>query len=629
MTELERYDVIITSYGTLTPEYPIKKYGKPLTEDERYQDELRIDRNKGILFRVEFERLVIDEAHTIKSPGAIVSVATYNLRSVSQWCLTGTPLVNKVDDIYPLLRVLQVSFFRERKSFRNEISRSRQGATKLREILAPYLKRRTKDEKIAGLPVLTLPEKHLIWVDLKLDDDESSLYKQVEERMVSQINKYLREGIAVKRVNDMFVMLLRLRQRCIHPYLILEHLASKSNITSENLAHTGQKQDYTQMLLAEGFSMSNTTICVYCETEAGGPMITDKCKHCFCQQCMTAHIDDLPTPCPVCEEPIRTLRPFDGKTEASSLICDGMNTSGQSRTQAVPSPYETRSSSPVLSCASSDDKLTAMDGVTPSATRTSRYATQADESDDDDDELPDFNMQIALKLSEGRKPAVSSSPAPISQTSFSTSPSASFQPDVKPAISSSSFSGLTSPSSSRYGVQARSPKPHKDVKPQTSDTSKRYTVDAGDVLEKAPGMSKEERKAEFSSWQEVLKLPWMPSTKLTAVEDRLKEWMVMDGSKLIIFSQFVKALGLISKMCESHGWEALRYQGNMSMREREETIMKFEESDGPRILLMSLKAGGVGLNLTCANKVIMLDFWWNAAAELYVSPPWLVSFLLD
>jgi SNF2 family DNA or RNA helicase len=61
------------------------------------------------------------------------------------------------------------------------------------------------------------------------------------------------------------------------------------------------------------------------------------------------------------------------------------------------------------------------------------------------------------------------------------------------------------------------------------------------------------------------------------------------------------------------GWASLRLDGQT--RNRHELVEKFQKSDGPPVFLISLKAGGYGLNLTAADTVIHFDPWWNPAAE--------------
>ncbi|KAL8805791.1 MAG: hypothetical protein Q9200_005281 [Gallowayella weberi] len=69
-------------------------------------------------------------------------------------------------------------------------------------------------------------------------------------------------------------------------------------------------------------------------------------------------------------------------------------------------------------------------------------------------------------------------------------------------------------------------------------------------------------------------------------------------------------------MFEKKGWPYVKYSGRMKQREREKAIVDFGKPDGEcKIMIASLKAGGVGLNLTMASKVICIDLWWNSSVE--------------
>ena len=82
---------------------------------------------------------------------------------------------------------------------------------------------------------------------------------------------------------------------------------------------------------------------------------------------------------------------------------------------------------------------------------------------------------------------------------------------------------------------------------------------------------------------------------------------------MLIFSQFQKQLLEIEKCISERGWESLRLDGQS--RNRQQLVDKFQQADGPPVFLISLKAGGYGLNLTAADIVVHFDPWWNPAAE--------------
>jgi SNF2 family DNA or RNA helicase len=92
------------------------------------------------------------------------------------------------------------------------------------------------------------------------------------------------------------------------------------------------------------------------------------------------------------------------------------------------------------------------------------------------------------------------------------------------------------------------------------------------------------------------------------------ESVVSEGHKVLIFSSFVKHLDLYARELDRLNWEYARLTG--ATVRRQDQVDKFQNDPGCRIFLISLKAGGVGLNLTAADYVFMLDPWWNPAAEM-------------
>jgi SNF2 family DNA or RNA helicase len=105
------------------------------------------------------------------------------------------------------------------------------------------------------------------------------------------------------------------------------------------------------------------------------------------------------------------------------------------------------------------------------------------------------------------------------------------------------------------------------------------------------------------------------SGKLTRTEELLEE-ILEEGDKVLCFTQF-KAWGelLAPYLQRRFGTEALWLHGGVRRPARDEMVRRFEEPQGPQLFLISLKAGGTGLNLTAASHVIHLDRWWNPAVE--------------
>jgi len=90
--------------------------------------------------------------------------------------------------------------------------------------------------------------------------------------------------------------------------------------------------------------------------------------------------------------------------------------------------------------------------------------------------------------------------------------------------------------------------------------------------------------------------------------------LLAEKHKVLIFSSFVTHLELLESKIKKQRWKYSKLTGQTT--KREEVIKEFQENDDNRIFLISLKAGGVGLNLTEADYVFIIDPWWNPAAEI-------------
>lgn len=106
------------------------------------------------------------------------------------------------------------------------------------------------------------------------------------------------------------------------------------------------------------------------------------------------------------------------------------------------------------------------------------------------------------------------------------------------------------------------------------------------------------------------------SGKLEALLELVQD-AIDGGHKLIVFSQFVKMLKLIRERFKEKGIDFEYLDG--STRNRMERVRRFNENEDIRVFLISLKAGGYGLNLTAADMVIHVDPWWNPMVERQAS----------
>ena len=114
------------------------------------------------------------------------------------------------------------------------------------------------------------------------------------------------------------------------------------------------------------------------------------------------------------------------------------------------------------------------------------------------------------------------------------------------------------------------------------------------------------KEADFSRFQ-------IDSSKVKFLEETLEQ-IIEEGHQAIVFSQFTSYLDIIQNILREKHWRLARIDGSQTIKKRQEQVELFQSGQCP-VFLISLKAGGVGLNLTAASYVFVMDPWWNPAVE--------------
>jgi len=104
------------------------------------------------------------------------------------------------------------------------------------------------------------------------------------------------------------------------------------------------------------------------------------------------------------------------------------------------------------------------------------------------------------------------------------------------------------------------------------------------------------------------------SAKLDLLLPQLAE-IVEEGNKALVFSQFTSFLAIVRARLDATPLSYAYLDGALGARKRQEAVARFQDDPDCRLFLVSLKAGGLGLNLTAAEYVYLLDPWWNPAVE--------------
>ncbi|KAG9883796.1 putative DNA repair protein rad-5, partial [Aureobasidium melanogenum] len=208
-------NVIITSYGTVLSEYnQVVAAGG--------------DRgSSGGLFSLDYFRVILDEAHMIKNRQSKTARACYEIAAEHRWTLTGTPIVNRLEDLFSLVRFLRVepwSNFSFWKTFITVPFESKDYVRALdvvQTVLEPLVLRRTKDMKTPdGEALVPLPPRTIDIQKIELSKVERDLYDHIFARAKRTFAANVEAGTLMKSYTTIFAQILRLRQSCCHPTLV-------------------------------------------------------------------------------------------------------------------------------------------------------------------------------------------------------------------------------------------------------------------------------------------------------------------------------------------------------------------------------------------------------------------------
>jgi len=163
----------------------------------------------------------------------------------------------------------------------------------------------------------------------------------------------------------------------------------------------------------------------------------------------------------------------------------------------------------------------------------------------------------------------------------------------------------------------------------TTEQASLYQSVVDDMLEKIEGSTGIERRgnvlAAMAKLKQVCNHPAQllhdrspierRSGKVIRLEEILEE-ILAEGDRVLCFTQYTEyAEMLVPHLAARFSQDVLYLHGGTPKRRRDEMVARFQSGEGPAIFLLSLKAGGTGLNLTAANHVVHLDRWWNPAVE--------------
>lgn len=495
-------NVIITSYGVVLSEFRHFASQSVLSPAAA-----------GGLFSVDFFRVILDEAHLIKNRRSKSARACYELKATHRWVLTGTPIVNRLEDLFSLVRFLKVepwSNFSFWKTFITVPFESKDYVRALnvvQTVLEPLVLRRTKMMKTPdGEPLVPLPRRSITIEEVELTDQEREIYDHIYTRAKREFTDNVNAGTLLKSFTTLFAQILRLRQCCCHPVL------------TRNKAIVADEEDAATAAEANGLK------------------------------------DDM---------------------DLQELI----------------------------------NRFTT--------------ATEKAESDEWQDSMSKFTA-YALRQ--------------IQTESSGECPICSEEPMMDPAVTACWHSACkkcledyirhqTDKGMSPRCFSCRAPVNSKDIFEIIRHQSPNSTPASDDIYTNTPTSSQPPPRISLRRIH-----PLSPSSHTSAKIHSLIRHLTRTSpnTKSVVFSQFTSFLDLISPQLTREGIPHLRLDGTMPQKARAEVLSRFNETETfnideetprpaptttPRVLLISLRAGGVGLNLTAASNVFMMDPWWSFAIE--------------
>jgi DNA repair protein RAD5 len=470
-------NVIITSYGTVLSEF----------NQVAAQDGNR--GSHGGIFSLNYFRIILDEAHYIKNRQSKTAKACYELYARHRWVLTGTPIVNRLEDLFSLVRFLKVepwsnfSFWKTFITVPFESGDFIRALDVVQTVLEPLVLRRTKDMKTPdGEMLVPLPPRTIDVEPIVLSQDERDVYDHIYTRAKSVFAANAEAGTLLKSYTTIFAQILRLRQSCCHPIL-----TRKANIVAD------EEDASLASDLANGLADDMDLGSLIERFTAEGDQDVNK----FGAHVLKQIQDEAEAECPICSEEPMIEQAVTGCWHSACKECLLNYINHQRNKNEVPRCFNCRE--------------------------------------------------------------------PINAR------------DVFEVVR------------------------HDHVEPEENHAFK--VEESGPPATKTPRIS-------------LRRIGLSGSAKTQALLTHLKNIRREEKTaKSVVFSQFTSFLDLIEPALTRDHIPFLRFDGSLSQKARAQILTEFTASPKPYVLLLSLRAGGVGLNLTCARNVFMMDPWWSFAVE--------------
>ncbi|KAM0460798.1 hypothetical protein ACHAO4_001590 [Trichoderma viride] len=652
--DLKVYDVVITTYQIL-----VSEHGRFL------------EGAKGGCFGLHWWRVILDEAHTIKNRNAKATKACCALQSEYRWCLSGTPMQNNLEELQSLINFLRVKPYSDLRAWKDHIELPLKGGKghialgRLHSFLRCFMKRRTKEilkqdgalvpggvpsaDGAATINGFRHTNRKVVTVAAELSPAERRFYQRLEARADRSMTKMMKEKISYANA---FTLLLRLRQACNHPKLLEGKLGADKDALSTGYSSPKQQDtdvdSVADLLSGMGISTKECSICGRPVEKKQRDAGNDNCAECASD--LAFFYGETKPEKGGAKKATKIVSSGSKKKEPKKGLKKSVKNKKEEEDDDAETGPRTRKPRNRNAVVDSDDE----DEEPKQTSRRRRNRNAIIDSEDEEEEeegswLVSEDERGALKLgkaggeedenAEGGGDSIGSEDSEDSEEddddesnldSFVVDDSiARKEKGYKSVDDDSDDDSLLSVSELTKNLAAQTltdkkPKKSKAAVSASDDYSETETDSEEDDDEEDEEEDDEEEESdseESDSQGSSAYDPSPPGDKPSILSSaKIRELTRLlraeaHEHKFIVFSQFTSMLDLVEPFLRKEQLRFTRYDGSMKNDAREESLRKLREDKKTRVLLCSLKCGSLGLNLTAATRVIIIEPFWNPFVE--------------
>ena len=527
---------------------------------------------------VHWYRIILDEAHSIKNRNAKSSQACYALRSQYRWCLTGTPMQNNLDELQSLIRFLRIKPYDNLHSWREQIiepMKRRRGGLAMRRLqlfLRAIMKRRTKDVlkqegalTFGGKAAVekgkearfNIVERKVEQITVDFTSAERRFYDRLSNKAESRIDRMIKSH-KIDSISAL-VLLLRLRQSCNHPQL------TRAGVSKDRDAIVGGGSGGKKAWQSSSKASS-------VNGDLGGGVEVDDIANLLGGLAVTTK------QCDVCKADLT-----DGEIQSGLIRCEECEDNLVLVRRLKYPEYE----KPKKSSQKRIDK-----DVTDIS---SQMQTLSTNSDDDCDSEEQGEWIVPEKDRDHTK---------LGRAGGS---------EDENADGGGRWIGSDDSDTDEDNDESVDKTFHSSVEPDKVTNKRDGSVTQPIELDDNSSSESEADNADDAD-KYTGEVELLPSAKIRALLRILAKETT--EHKVIVFSVFTSMLDIIEPILEDRGIVSARYDGKLRNDVREANLNKLRNDKATRVLLCSLKCGSLGLNLTAASRVVILEPFWNPVSQI-------------